>query len=125
MNDAPKLRCFSSQLVSDWQFAESPPKLYPMYSVTNPSALAGRADAASAATVNASNFLYRTNPSALMIAQVQLRVRLLSRGLQMFTVQHIVGPRLHGFGQRTDRVPRLVAAHVDPSQRVVHFRRAS
>src|SRR5262245_14902287 len=61
MNDAPKLRCFSSQLVSDWQFApESPPKLYPRYGVTNPSALAGTAAAASAARVNAAS-LYRTN----------------------------------------------------------------
>src|SRR6266480_3618519 len=124
MNDAPKLRCFSSQLVSDWQLAESPAKLYPRYGVTNPSALAGTAAAAKAARVNPTNF-FRTNPSALMIAQVLLRMGLLSRSLQMFTIQPIVGLRLHRFGQRPDRFCRLIATHVDPSERVVDLRRPS
>src|SRR5436309_4716130 len=53
MSDTPKLRCFSSQLVSAAQFAESPPKLYPRNGVTNPSALAGTAAPASAAITKA------------------------------------------------------------------------
>jgi len=69
ISDAPKFRCFSSQLVSDWQFAESPPKLYPTYGVTNPSALAGAAAAASAATTNATILVYRTESSTAMIAR--------------------------------------------------------